>query len=273
MKPLVSAFNAWTCITNSLFAIVILSVIGSMFAHGHHSMMGSDEDPADGGKVAAAVFGAVGVYGVSTALRCEMIVCMVEFGAGVVAGLVVGEGEVWGVHEMVMLILCCDCRSSSFSAAARRLFTGDRVGRVRLRCDERGAERWKTMDWMHERRLLRWVRETITCGVETPGSLGYIARRWRSCLYGLETSYDHLRPLRIWVTPFQQTLQSPSAARSTDAALNKAHPGIGDTDTLRSPYAAQSALVSGPPNAHTARSRDSTSNSASESHITTGACR
>jgi len=28
-------------------------------------MMGSTEDPADGGKVAVAVFGAVGVYGVS----------------------------------------------------------------------------------------------------------------------------------------------------------------------------------------------------------------
>jgi len=27
-------------------------------------MMGSEEDPKDGGKVAAAVFGAVGVYGV-----------------------------------------------------------------------------------------------------------------------------------------------------------------------------------------------------------------
>jgi len=35
-----------------------------MFAHGHHSMMGSEEDPKDGGKVATAVFGAVGVYGV-----------------------------------------------------------------------------------------------------------------------------------------------------------------------------------------------------------------
>ncbi|KAK5134937.1 hypothetical protein LTR08_006028 [Meristemomyces frigidus] len=63
MKPFVSAFNAWTCIVISLFAIVILSAIGSMFAHGHHSMMGSEEDPKDGGKVAAAVFGAVGVYG------------------------------------------------------------------------------------------------------------------------------------------------------------------------------------------------------------------
>lgn len=38
-----------------------------MFAHGHHTMMGSDEDPKDGGKVAAAVFGAVGVYGVREA--------------------------------------------------------------------------------------------------------------------------------------------------------------------------------------------------------------
>ncbi|KAK3074644.1 hypothetical protein LTR53_017224 [Teratosphaeriaceae sp. CCFEE 6253] len=64
MKPLVSAFNAWTCIVISLFAIVILSVIGSMFAHGHHTMMGGEEDPKDGGKVAVAVFGAVGVYGV-----------------------------------------------------------------------------------------------------------------------------------------------------------------------------------------------------------------
>ncbi|RMY83849.1 hypothetical protein D0862_11579 [Hortaea werneckii] len=64
MKPVVSAFNAWTCIVISVFAIVILSAIGSMFAKGHHTMMGSEEDPKDGGKVAAAVFGAVAVYGV-----------------------------------------------------------------------------------------------------------------------------------------------------------------------------------------------------------------
>ena len=49
----------------SCFAIVILSVIGSMFANGHHSMMGSEEDPEDGGAVAASVFGAVIVYAVS----------------------------------------------------------------------------------------------------------------------------------------------------------------------------------------------------------------
>jgi len=89
---------------------------------------------------------------------------------------------------MDMLTRCDNCRSSSFSADVRRWFIGDRVGRGRLRCDERGAEKgWKAMGWMHERRLLRWVRETTTCGVETPGSLGYMAKRWRSCVYGLET--------------------------------------------------------------------------------------
>ncbi|KAM0719332.1 hypothetical protein Q7P37_005237 [Cladosporium fusiforme] len=64
MKPVVSAFNAWTCIVISVFAIVILSVIGSMFANGNHTVMGSTEDPKDGKGVAAAVFGAVVVYGV-----------------------------------------------------------------------------------------------------------------------------------------------------------------------------------------------------------------
>ncbi|CAK3832047.1 Pyridoxamine phosphate oxidase family [Lecanosticta acicola] len=64
MKPVVSAFNAWTCIVISVFAIVILSTIGGMFATNHHSMVGSEEDPEDGGKVAAAVFGAVAVYAV-----------------------------------------------------------------------------------------------------------------------------------------------------------------------------------------------------------------
>ena len=49
----------------SIFGIIILSTIGAMFASNHHSMMGSTEDPKDGKKVAAAVFGAVVVYAVS----------------------------------------------------------------------------------------------------------------------------------------------------------------------------------------------------------------
>ncbi|EGP85148.1 unnamed protein product [Zymoseptoria tritici ST99CH_1A5] len=63
MKPVVSAFNAWTCIVISIFAIVILSTIGGMFANNNHSLMGSKEDPKDGAKVATAVFSAVAVYG------------------------------------------------------------------------------------------------------------------------------------------------------------------------------------------------------------------
>ncbi|EMF11842.1 uncharacterized protein SEPMUDRAFT_142065 [Sphaerulina musiva SO2202] len=62
MKPVVSAFNAWTCIVISIFGIVILSTIGGMFATNHHSMMGANDDPEDGKAVATAVFGAVVVY-------------------------------------------------------------------------------------------------------------------------------------------------------------------------------------------------------------------
>ena len=64
MKPVVSAFNAWTCVVISVFAIIILSTIGAMFASGNHTVMGSAEDPKDGKSVATAVFGAVIIYGV-----------------------------------------------------------------------------------------------------------------------------------------------------------------------------------------------------------------
>lgn len=57
--------NACDSIVISVFAITILSTIGAMFANGNHSMMGGTEDPKDGKKVAAAVFGAVIVYAVS----------------------------------------------------------------------------------------------------------------------------------------------------------------------------------------------------------------
>ncbi|OCK81783.1 hypothetical protein K432DRAFT_381012 [Lepidopterella palustris CBS 459.81] len=62
MKPVVSAMNAWTCIVVSVFAIVILSVIGALFKTNSHTMMGSTKDPENGAAVAAAVFGAVAVY-------------------------------------------------------------------------------------------------------------------------------------------------------------------------------------------------------------------
>ncbi|KAF8463644.1 hypothetical protein BDZ91DRAFT_698266 [Kalaharituber pfeilii] len=62
MKPLVSAGNAWMCTVTSIFAIVILSVIGSLFRSGHESMMGSINDPEDGKAVANTVFSAVVLY-------------------------------------------------------------------------------------------------------------------------------------------------------------------------------------------------------------------
>ncbi|KAH7074466.1 hypothetical protein BKA63DRAFT_566142 [Paraphoma chrysanthemicola] len=62
VKPVVSAMNAWSCIVMSLFAIVILSVIGSLFKSSSNVVMGTEEDPKDGGAVAGAVFGAVFIY-------------------------------------------------------------------------------------------------------------------------------------------------------------------------------------------------------------------
>jgi len=57
----------------SIFAIIILSTIGAMFASGNHTVMGSAEDPKDGKSVATAVFGAVIIYGVSFRLKaCSM---------------------------------------------------------------------------------------------------------------------------------------------------------------------------------------------------------
>lgn len=45
----------------------ILMYIAGMFAANHHSLVGSHEDPPDGGKVAVAVFSAVAIYGVRLA--------------------------------------------------------------------------------------------------------------------------------------------------------------------------------------------------------------
>ncbi|KAL4928716.1 uncharacterized protein BDV17DRAFT_263353 [Aspergillus undulatus] len=62
MKPVVSVMNAWSCVVISLFAIVILSVLGSLFKAEHHGFTGSEGEPEDGGAVAASIFTAVIVY-------------------------------------------------------------------------------------------------------------------------------------------------------------------------------------------------------------------
>ncbi|PYH86576.1 hypothetical protein BO82DRAFT_397742 [Aspergillus uvarum CBS 121591] len=93
MKPVVSLLNAWSCVVISLFAIVILSVLGSLFQvwhlislpttkpqplhtplketaptnpghkqREHHSFTGGEEEPENGAAVAASIYTAVLVY-------------------------------------------------------------------------------------------------------------------------------------------------------------------------------------------------------------------
>ncbi|KAB8240773.1 hypothetical protein F9C07_10856 [Aspergillus flavus] len=62
MKPVVSVLNAWSCAIISLFAIVILSVLGSLYKKEHHGFTGSEGEPEDGAAVAASIFTAVFVY-------------------------------------------------------------------------------------------------------------------------------------------------------------------------------------------------------------------
>lgn len=64
MKPVVGAMQAWSCVIISLFAIVILSILGGLYRHNHHEFVGGNEDPKDGNAVAGTVFTAVIVYAV-----------------------------------------------------------------------------------------------------------------------------------------------------------------------------------------------------------------
>ncbi|KAJ5955356.1 hypothetical protein N7501_009635 [Penicillium viridicatum] len=62
MKPVVSALNAWSCVVISAFAIIILSVLGSLYNSNNHAYTGSKEEPEDGPAVAASIYTAVIVY-------------------------------------------------------------------------------------------------------------------------------------------------------------------------------------------------------------------
>ena len=54
----------------SVFAIIILSVLGGLYKKNHHEMVGGIEDPEDGPAVAGTIFTAVIVYAVRhTAFR------------------------------------------------------------------------------------------------------------------------------------------------------------------------------------------------------------
>ncbi|KAI2607503.1 uncharacterized protein GGS25DRAFT_336825 [Hypoxylon fragiforme] len=62
MKPVVSSMQAWSCVVISVFAIVILSILGGVFSSNHHEFVGGANDPEDGSAVAGTVFTAVIVY-------------------------------------------------------------------------------------------------------------------------------------------------------------------------------------------------------------------
>ncbi|KAK2066479.1 hypothetical protein P8C59_000294 [Phyllachora maydis] len=62
MKPIVGAMQAWSCFAISIFAIVILSVLGLLFRSNHHELVGGDEDPENGPEVASTIFIAVIIY-------------------------------------------------------------------------------------------------------------------------------------------------------------------------------------------------------------------
>ncbi|KAK2032559.1 hypothetical protein LX32DRAFT_611594 [Colletotrichum zoysiae] len=62
MKPVVSAMQAWQCTVISVFAIVILGVLGVLFNQNHPELVGSEEDPKDGSAVASTIFVSVLIY-------------------------------------------------------------------------------------------------------------------------------------------------------------------------------------------------------------------
>ncbi|KAI1492346.1 hypothetical protein F4809DRAFT_242924 [Biscogniauxia mediterranea] len=62
MKPVVSSMQAWSCVVISVFAIIILSILGGLFRSGHHEFLGGADDPENGAEVAGTIFIAVIVY-------------------------------------------------------------------------------------------------------------------------------------------------------------------------------------------------------------------
>ncbi|KAH8167130.1 hypothetical protein CIB48_g1136 [Xylaria polymorpha] len=62
MKPVVGAMQAWSCVVISVFAILILSVIGSLYRSKHHEFVGSTGDTKNPSEVSSTIFTAVIVY-------------------------------------------------------------------------------------------------------------------------------------------------------------------------------------------------------------------
>ncbi|KAI1470281.1 uncharacterized protein F4812DRAFT_456287 [Daldinia caldariorum] len=62
MKPVVSSMQAWSCVVISIFAIIILSILGGLYRSKHHEFVGGADDPKDTEAVASTIFTAVVVY-------------------------------------------------------------------------------------------------------------------------------------------------------------------------------------------------------------------
>ncbi len=62
----------------SVFAIIILSVLGLLFNANHHELVGGVDDPKNGPEVAGTIFVAVLVYTVSFSHRARPSVFIVE---------------------------------------------------------------------------------------------------------------------------------------------------------------------------------------------------
>ncbi|KAK4205348.1 hypothetical protein QBC40DRAFT_249353 [Triangularia verruculosa] len=62
MKPIVGAVQAWSCVVISLFALVVLGVLGVLFKGNHPELVGGDEDPKNGPEVASTIFTAIIIY-------------------------------------------------------------------------------------------------------------------------------------------------------------------------------------------------------------------
>ncbi|KAF6818597.1 hypothetical protein CSOJ01_01762 [Colletotrichum sojae] len=62
MKPVVSSMQAWSCTVISVFAILILGVLGILFNKNHPELVGGKDDPKNGPAVASTLFVSVLVY-------------------------------------------------------------------------------------------------------------------------------------------------------------------------------------------------------------------
>jgi hypothetical protein len=112
----------------SVFAIVILSILGLLFKNNHHEFVGGEEDPKDGPEVAATIFTAVIIYAVCIYLLREPFALDPATAA---SGIYLRREFIYGA-------LTCRCkhRASSFSAACRASYTCERVAGAPSPCEQ-----------------------------------------------------------------------------------------------------------------------------------------